>query len=92
MFEPIKPGLVGEATGAIEAAGGIVFAEVQQTQADAVRLFRMGMWPGLMVNPVLARVRGDVLPPVVLSACRWRAPQSSTIRIHQFLIGKHHRA
>ena len=42
LLERDQPGLVGEAAGGIETAGGITFAEVQQAQADAVRLFRMG--------------------------------------------------
>ena len=51
MFEAHQPGLVGETTGAIEAAGGVAFAEGQQAQTDAVRLFRVGAALELPAHP-----------------------------------------
>ena len=55
MFEAHQPGLVGKTTGAIEPAGGVAFAEVQQAQTDAVRLFRMGAALELPAHPRVHR-------------------------------------
>ena len=51
MFEAYQSGLVGETTGAIEPAGGVAFAEGQQTQTDAVGLFRVGAALKLPAHP-----------------------------------------
>ena len=55
MFEAHQPGLVGKTTGAIEPAGGVAFAEVQQAQTDAVRLFRVGAALELPAHPRVHR-------------------------------------
>ena len=55
MFEAHQPGLVGKTTGAIEAAGGVAFAEGQQTQTDALRLFRVGAALELPAHPRVHR-------------------------------------
>ena len=55
MFEAHQPGLVGKTTGAIEPAGGVAFAEGQQTQTDAVGLFRMGAALELPAHPTAHR-------------------------------------
>ena len=56
MFEAHQPGLVGKTTGAIEPAGGVsVFAEGQQTQTDALRLFRVGAALKLPAHPRVHR-------------------------------------
>ena len=62
MFEAHQSGLVGETTGAIEAAGGVAFAEVQQAQADAVGLFRVGPARKLPAHP-RAHVRSHLPGP-----------------------------
>ena len=51
MFEAHQSGLVGKTTGAIEAAGGVAFAAGQQTQTDALRLFRVGAALELPAHP-----------------------------------------
>ena len=51
MLEAHQPGLVGKTTGAIEAAGGVAFAEGQQAQTDAVRLLRVGTALELPAHP-----------------------------------------
>ena len=59
LFEARQPGLVGALTGGVEAGGGVVFAELQQAQADAIGLLRVGAafellaHPGLHVRPQL---------------------------------------
>ena len=62
MLEAHQPGLVGETTGAIEAAGGVAFAEGQQAQTDAVRLFRVGPALELPAHP-RAHVRSHLPGP-----------------------------
>ena len=55
VLEAHQPGLVGETTGAIEAGGRIAFAEGQQTQTDAVGLFRVGPALELPAHPRVHR-------------------------------------
>ena len=62
MFEAYQSGLVGETTGAIKPAGGVAFAEGQQTQTDAVRLFRVGAALKLPAHPT-AHIRSHLPGP-----------------------------
>ena len=62
LFEAQEVVLVGYPTGGIEAAGGIAFAELQQSQADAIGLLGVGAARQLLADPGL-HVRAELPGP-----------------------------